>query len=169
MTAVDSAGRIFEYDGGSWTAADPGESAIRGVDSVDGAVVACGEGGVVYRRTDDGWTSAGVSLYDVAVVAGDDVTVAGGSGRLFRYDGAVWTERKLGGNTRYSIARDDDRGLVGGGSGRCSNRDRGGTGTYTGPSKNLQGTLVTTDPTVPKIVCGGDGTIREQSFVDPLS
>lgn len=57
VTTVGSAGHILEYDGSSWTEAKPGGSAIRGIDSVDSAVVACGEGSVVYRRMDDGRTT----------------------------------------------------------------------------------------------------------------
>lgn len=164
----------------SWDpAVKPGNgSTIRGVTFLDTQTgYVCDGNAKVYETTDGGdtWTDigidgGGVTLYDVAAVSPDDITVVGGSGKLFRYNGAVWTTTKLGGNSRYSVDRLADRGVAVGGGAQVFERELSGWEKTTDDSSDvgLQGTLITSDPDVPKVAVGGNGVILEQSFDDPL-
>lgn len=136
----------------------------------------CDGNGSVWETT-DGWDTAteiGISgstktLYDVAAVSEDDLTVVGGSGLLFQFNGEVWTKRKLGGNARYAVSRDGDRGIACGGSGEIYSLETTGWQLKNDDSGNgLQGALLTSDPDVPGCCVGGNGDIRELSFDDPL-
>jgi hypothetical protein len=180
---TNGAGEVLRgtNDDGTMTwepAVKPGSgSTIRGVTSLSAEEwYLCDDNATVYRSTDGGatWSSigidgAGVTLYDIDAVTAEDITVVGGSGRTYRYNGEVWTTRKLCGNSRYSVAREQDRGLLAGGSGQLFEKElQGWELANEETSVNLQGTLITDDPDVPKVVVGGNGVVIEQSFVDPL-
>lgn len=170
----------YGADGVTW--ADPVKpgngSTIRGVTLLDESTAyVCDDNSRVFRSDDGGrtWTDvgipdAGVTLYDVAAVATDDVTVVGGSGRLFQYNGDVWTPVALGGNSRYSVDRQQDRGVAVGGGAEVFERELDGWAETAddGSDVGLRGTLVTSDPSVPKVAVGGNGVVLEQSFDDPL-
>lgn len=74
--------------------------------------------------TDDGTTweaigigDANVNFYGVDSDAADDVTVVGGGGMVFRYDGAQWTPTDLGDKSLRAVAYDDGDGYTVGGGG----------------------------------------------------
>ncbi|MDS0258813.1 hypothetical protein NDI56_05325 [Haloarcula sp. S1CR25-12] len=182
---VNGSGEVVtgEYDDGTLTLNDPVKpgngSSIRGVTTIDESVAyVCDGNSTVYETRDGGasWTDigvdwAGVTLYDVAAVARDDITVVGGSGRLFRYNGAVWTLTKLGGNSRVAVDRLADRGVAVGGSTELFEREiEGWTETYDGRSDvTLYSTIVVrTDGGTGKYAVGGNGTALRQTFDDPL-
>lgn len=91
----------YDTGGSAWRKPiKPGNGpTIRGVTTYESdQVYACDDNATTFRSTDGGATwselgidGAGVSLYDIAVVAEDEITVAGGSAGVFRYNGAVRT------------------------------------------------------------------------------
>jgi hypothetical protein len=152
-------------------------STLRSITFLDSSIGYCCDGNSkVYKTTDGGKTwsdigidGGGVTLYDIAVVSEDDLTVVGGSGLLFQFNGEVWTKRKLGGNARYAVSRDGDRGVACGGSGQIYSLETTGWQLKNDDSGNgLQGALLTSDPDVPGCCVGGNGDVRELSFDDPL-
>ncbi|WP_435319552.1 WD40/YVTN/BNR-like repeat-containing protein [Haloarchaeobius sp. TZWSO28] len=182
---VNGSGEVLrgENDRGAVTFDEPVKpgngSTLRGVTFIDDDTgYTCDGNAKVYETRDGGktWTdigieSAGVTLYDVAAESPDDITVVGGSGRLFRYNGAVWTLTKLGGNSRLSVDRDADRGVAVGGSAELFEREiEGWTGTAADPSDvTLYSSIVVQDdPTTGKYAVGGNGVALRQTFDDPL-
>ncbi|WP_435095889.1 WD40/YVTN/BNR-like repeat-containing protein [Halarchaeum sp. P4] len=169
-------------DGGTYTWSTPVKpgngSTIHAVTFLDEATgYVCDGNGRLHETTDGGdtWTDigvdgAGVTLYDVAVQSRDDITAVGGSGKLFRYNGAVWTTTKLGGNSRYGVDRQADRGVTAGGGAQIFERELRGWSLARDDASDvgLRATLITDDPDVPKIAVGGSGVVLEQSFDDPL-
>ncbi|MBX0303274.1 hypothetical protein [Haloarcula salinisoli] len=182
---VNGSGEVVtgDYDGTTLTLGDavkPGNgSSIRGVTCIDADLAyVCDDNSTVYETRDGGatWTDigiswAGVTLYDVAAVGRDDITVVGGSGRLFRYNGAVWTLTKLGGNSRIGVDRSADRGVAVGGSAEVFEREiEGWTETYEDASDVTlnSGIVVRDDSTASKYAVGGNGVALRQTIDDPL-
>lgn len=169
-------------DGGTMTWEEPVKpgngSTIYGVTFLDESVgYVCDGNAAVFETTDggDSWRgigveNAGVTLYDITARSRDAITVSGGSGKLFRYNGAVWTATKLGGNSRYAVDREADRGVAVGGGAQVYEREIAGwTQTLDDSSDvSLRSTLVTRSHDLPKVAVGGSGVILEQSFDDPL-
>lgn len=124
----------------------------------------------VYESTDGGttWESIGidggsVGLYDVAGPSGDDLTVAAGGGKLFRYDGNRWTPLQPGSNTIRSVDRLSEDGLAAGGSGYVFRRQTLGSWQKlaTPAGSNLLG--VSIRPEGPDVAVGSSGTIVEKT------
>ncbi|MFB6220170.1 MAG: twin-arginine translocation signal domain-containing protein [Halolamina sp.] len=132
--------------------------------------VCCDTNAKVYESTDDGntWETIGVDggevgFYGAAAVASDDMNVCGGGGIMYRYDGNIWTARKIGSNTIKSVDRVSEAGLACGGSGNVFRRQTIGSwekvDTPTGA--NLEGTILGGE-LYPDVAVGASGTIVEK-------
>ena len=123
----------------------------------------------VYATTDGGanWQTIGideesVGLYDVAAVDPYAITVAGGNGSVFQYDGTGWTKQDAGGATLYAIDRTNDIGLIVGGSGSVFRRTGKGWRREKTPTGNtLRGVVL--GKKSPDVAVGSSGTIIERS------
>lgn len=73
------------------------------IKDIDGDVYACGHRGQVYRRIGDGWVHMDEGLltekrghvtshHAIDGTAADDIYVAGNNGRVYYYDGNVWSD-----------------------------------------------------------------------------
>lgn len=131
--------------------------------------LACDTNAKVYQSTDGGstWNEIGISggsvgLYDVAGPSKKDLNVAGGSGKIFHYDGNRWTALSVGSNTIKGVDRLSEDGLAAGASGYVFRRQAIGTwekrATPTG--NNLLDAII--GDTEPDIAVGSSGTIVEK-------
>jgi photosystem II stability/assembly factor-like uncharacterized protein len=181
---VNSSGQLLagQNDGGTLTWGElrtPGAgNPINAITFLDGQTgYFCTSGGNAYRTTDGGETwdrfgieDAGVALYDIDVTAPDDVHVAGGSGYLFRYNGATWTKLKQSDTTRRGVARQDDRAVACGKNDIDTRRLRGWDAVDRGLYyAGIVHDVALTDEVLPVgVVVGADGAIYEQQFSGDL-
>lgn len=127
----------------------------------------------VYESTDGGssWSEIGigggsVGLYDVAGPSGDDLTAAGGGGKLFRYDGNRWTPLQVGSNAIKGVDRLSEDGLAAAGSGFVFRRQVIGSWEKraTPAESNLLDAAIR--PVGPDVAVGSSGTIVEKTGID---
>lgn len=154
------------------TASKPGGgSSIKGADTLDASTGYFSDTNAkVYETTDSGDSydtigidGGSVGLYGVGAVSRDDISVAGGDGSIFRYNGAVWTKLAVSSKEFNGIERDGENGLVVGGSGRIYRRTWNG---WEREETNNGNTLnsVTIGTSRPDVAVGSSGTILERSL-----
>ncbi|WP_435096822.1 WD40/YVTN/BNR-like repeat-containing protein [Halarchaeum sp. P4] len=96
----------------------------------DGTGFAVDTSGSAYKTTaDDGWEDIGVvnaqvGFNDISAGPNGRVYVAGGTGKLYRYDDSynAWTPIQVGANALETVAIDDQTVLVAGGGGQIYQR-----------------------------------------------
>jgi len=108
--AVGDSGKIYNYDGVSWSEFDDlGGSAIFAIDMVsatDGWAV--GASSRIYHYDGNDWTQyvdlGGAAIRAIDMVSATDGWAAGNSGRLYHYDGVSWSQSvDLGGQLFRAI------------------------------------------------------------------
>ena len=168
--AGDSGKIYYSFENGetgSWDYVTPGSGAA--LPAIDfhgprsGHVV--DTNGTVFATADGttwegiGIDDANVNFYGVDSVAADDVTVVGGGGMVFRYDGAQWTPTDLGDKSLRDVTFDDGDGYtVGGGGAVFDATDGRWRREQTPTGENLTGVSVGDQV----VVVGAGGTVLER-------
>lgn len=146
-----------------------GGSSIKGGDLIDPTTSYFSDTNAkVYESTNgrDSYDTIGipggsVGLYGVGAADRDDVSVAGGDGSVFRYNGAIWTKLAVSGSGLSALERADTSGLTVGGSGTVYRRTWTGWEEEKTPTGNtLQ--RVTFGTSGPDVAVGSSGTIIER-------
>ena len=165
LVGQNSAGKVTWGD-----ALEPGGgSSIKGGDLIDPTTSYFSDTNAkVYESTNDGESydtigieGGSIGLYGVGAADRDDISVAGGDGSVFRYNGAVWTKLAVGGSGLNALERAGTSGLTVGGSGTIYRRTWTGWEEEETPAGNaLQG--VTFGTSGPDVAVGSSGTILER-------
>ncbi|MEM4780625.1 MAG: twin-arginine translocation signal domain-containing protein [Halalkalicoccus sp.] len=164
-------------DGGmDWgTVAEPGAgTTINGVSfhSRDAGFV-CDSEGAVHETADGGesWETVGVppaeeELQDVDAVDAVDVSVVASNGFVYEYDGTVWREYDVGGETVLAVSREGDEGLAAGASGYTYERIAGGEIDWEQADQSVESDLLGVDldavGSFPDAAVGTGGTAIER-------
>lgn len=147
-----------------------GGASIKGADHYGPESFMCADTNAkVYESTDaaESWDIIGikggeVGLYAVAAVSADDANVAGGGGMMFRWDGHLWTGRKIASTTIRAVDRTDELGLASGGSGYVFRwKTIGSWEQVKTPTGNNLNAVVLGDSS-PDVAVGSSGTIVEK-------
>ena len=155
-------------ESGTWDSVTPGSgSAINAIDFYDDRSGHAVDGNQTVFETDDGttWNKIGIenanfNFYGVDSDGLDDVTVSGGGGSIYRYDGSEWRRVDTGDADLRAVEREDTNGLTVGSGGkvyRYNGADWTREETPTGA--NLKGVLLGVDE--PDIAVGAGGTVIE--------
>lgn len=129
----------------------------------DGGVYESGDGGETWRRI--GVDGASINFYDVAGVDSGHVSVVGGNGIIYRYDGGAWSKTVVGQQPLTAIVRDRYDGLVVSMAGGVYERSFDGWNELEGidVGNDLRALTLGTSRT-PRIIVGESGTILERRF-----
>ncbi len=137
-------GVLLRWDGAAWTDEAPAGTAIlRGVNApVDGStVVACGDGGVVLRRTSSGkWqpeeTASKLNLQAIWAMSDSQIWAVAEQGRALHLSGGAWSESDMPGAASRTL-----RAVVGSVDGRLFACGDGGYLAVTDDTATWQETL----------------------------
>jgi len=176
LLLANGSGEVFRgrYDGRQVGWADPmkpgGGSSMAALASADGVAYCCDTNAGVFVSRDEGasWSRLGVDDAGCAFAAlaptGDTrVTVAGSDGRLFAYDGAVWTPCRVadGPLAGLALSTDGDDGVACGPDGALTERvDGAWEARILGTDADLTAATLGTSRAV---VVGTDGTVLERA------
>jgi streptogramin lyase len=149
---------------GTWDSVTPGSgSEINAIDFHDSKSGHAVDGNQTVFVTGDGtsWDELGIAdanynLYGVDSDAADDVTVSGGGGTVYAWNGSEWTRADTGDAGLRDVEVDGD-GLTVGGGGAVFRLDGEWTGESTPTGANLKA-VVQADPAV---AVGASGTVIE--------
>jgi photosystem II stability/assembly factor-like uncharacterized protein len=149
-----------------------GGASIKGATAYDeDTFFVCDTNAKVYRSDDGGttWSTIGidggsVGLYGVGAASDEDVSVAGGDGSVFSYNGAIWSKLNAGGNGLLAVTRDGEYGIAVGSSGAVFERTKDGweADDDVPVSNTLKGVVIGSSGR-PDVTVGGSGTILERS------
>jgi hypothetical protein len=135
----------------------------------------CDTNGAVYRTPDKGvsWQQIGIDSVggtplDIATSGPEQSMVACGSGYISHYNGAVWTDRKLGAGSRKAIMQLDDRTLVGGGNGVVHSDRLSGWDPMLDSGTTINGVVLFKGQNETAIAVGNSGKIYEQHLRSDL-
>lgn len=170
-------------DGVSWTEPTKpgGGSSMKGCSLVSPEVGhAVDTNSKVYRTEDGGqsWSVIGISggsigLYGVAAggtaagldseatTSADDLSVAGGDGSVYQYNGAVWTKNWASDAGLLAIDRLADRGVAVGAGGRIYRRGLSGWRAEDSPASTKLN-AVALGKSGPDVAVGNNGTVLER-------
>jgi hypothetical protein len=169
--AGDSGKVYYSFENGetgTWNYVTPGSgAALPAIDFYDDRAGHLVDTNGKVFATDDGETwnpigigDANVNFYGVDSDGANDVTVSGGGGMIFRYDGAQWTPTDLGDTDLKDVTYDDGDGFTVGGGGTVYNADAGSWDREDTPTgQNLNGIVVAD---VGAIAVGAGGTVIER-------
>lgn len=160
-------------DGVSWrSVVEPGPgSSILAVSFVDrGSGYVCDTSGNVFLTVDAGdeWKrigidGAGVNLHDVAPRGADDVSVAGGDGTVFRYNGFSWTPVNVGEADVHGVVRDRHEGFAVDASGGVFELTRRGWKPEAVDNEAPLHDVALGTVDFPEVAVGAGGTVLERS------
>jgi len=168
--AGDSGQIYYSFENGAagtWDAVTPGSgSNLNAIDFHGPRSGHAVDGNKTVFVTDDGstWEKVGVAdansnFYGVDSDAPDDLTVVGGGGTVYHWDGAEWVREDTGDAALRDVEMDGETGLAVGGGGAVFRRDaEGWTQEATPAGANLRG-VVDGDP---EIVVGASATVLER-------
>ena len=176
MYLVNGSGELLRGrhggDGTTWR--DPvkpasGSSALAVAFPDRGTGYVCDTSGTVAETVDAGeqWRrigvdGAGVDLHDVAPWGADAVTVAGGNGVVFEYDGLSWSSRSTGGGDVHAVARTRRDGLAADASGDVYELTRRGWTSSGTPTETPLHGVVLDIADAPAVAVGAGGTVLER-------
>jgi hypothetical protein len=110
-----------------------------------------------------GIDGAGVNFHDVAPRGANDVTIGGGNGGIFQYDGFSWSSRSTGGGDVHAVARGKHDGLAADASGDVFEFTRQGWQPAGSPTDAPLHDVVLGGVDLPDVAVGAGGTILERS------
>lgn len=173
--AGDSGKMYYSFDNGeTWDQATPASgSNINAVDFYDARSGHIVDGNKTVLATNDGasWERIGIAdannnFYGVDSDSASDVTVSGGGGTVWNWDGSQWCREDTGDAALRDIEVDDTRGLTVGGGGKVFRRNSTGWQQEAAPpDQNLKAVLRGTDFGYPyDIATGAGGTVIERAI-----
>ncbi|WP_254763298.1 WD40/YVTN/BNR-like repeat-containing protein [Natrinema marinum] len=179
ITAINSSGELLRgrRDGAdvSWgDVSEPGSGssvtdialtslAYGYIVDTDGGVFESRDGGVTWTRI--GIDGAGVDFAAVAAIDSGHVTVAGGNGAVYGYNGVDWSRTTLGEQPIAALARDRDTALAVSASGVIYERSFDGWEPLVRlrPGNDLHAVALGTARS-PQLVVGESGTVFERRY-----
>ncbi|SEW01941.1 beta propeller repeat protein [Natrinema salifodinae] len=131
----------------------------------DGGVFESRDGGVAWSRI--GIDGAAVDFEAVAATDSGHVSVAGGNGVVYRYNGVAWSRTTVGEQPIAALARDRDDALAVSTSGTIYERSYDGWTELAGlrPGNELLAVALGTART-PQLVVGESGIVYERRYDD---
>jgi hypothetical protein len=153
-------------ESGTWDSVTPGSgSEINAIDFYDDRSGHAVDGNQTVFETDDGttWDKIGIAdanfnFYGVDSDGPDDVTVSGGGGSIYRYNGSEWRRADTGDADLRDVEREDATGLTVGSGGKVYRYDGSEWVQESTPTgANLKGVLLGS----PDIAVGASGTVIE--------
>ncbi len=158
-------------ESGTWDSVTPGSgSAVHAVDFHDDRRGHAVDGNQTVFRTDDGATyekmgieNANYNFYGVDSDSSADVTVSGGGGSVYRWNGSEWRRSDTGDAGLRAVERGDDGGLTVGGGGKIYRYDGDEWVQESTPvGANLEGVLRGRDAGSGRdVAVGASGTVLE--------
>ena len=129
----------------------------------DGGVFESRDGGVTWTRI--GIDGAGVDFEAVAAIDAGHVSVAGGNGVVYSYNGVNWSQTTLGEQPIAALARDRDTALAVSSSGTIYERSFDGWNPLARPrpGNELRSVALGTARS-PQLVVGESGTVFERRY-----
>ncbi|MFC4990387.1 WD40/YVTN/BNR-like repeat-containing protein [Saliphagus infecundisoli] len=162
-TALEWAGATEPTTGSSVAALDVTPLEYAYLCDTDGGVYESGDGGETWRRL--GVEGASVTFHDAAAVDPGHVSVVGGNGVIYRYDGGAWSRTVVGQQPLTSIVRDRYDGLAVSAAGGVYERSFDGWEELEAidAGNDLRAVTLGTSRT-PRIIVGESGTVLERRF-----
>lgn len=169
--AGDSGKIYYSFENGepgTWDAVTPGSgSNVNAIDFHGPRSGHAVDGNKTVFVTDDGstWETVGIAdanynFYGVDSDAADDVTVAGGGGTVYHWDGSQWVREDTGDASLRDVELAGERGLTVGSGGAVYRRDADGwTQEATPTGSNLRAVL---DADGLEVAVGSSGTVVER-------
>ncbi|SER68711.1 WD40/YVTN/BNR-like repeat-containing protein [Natrinema salaciae] len=179
LTAINSSGELLRgrRDGPTveWSdVIEPGSgSSVTGIDltplaygyvvDTDGGVFESRDGGVSWSRI--GIAGAGVNFAAVAATDSGHVSVAGGNGVVYTYNGVDWSRTTLGEQPIAALERSRDTALAVSAAGAIYERDFDGWSELVDlrPGNELRAVALGTARS-PQLVVGDSGTVFERRY-----
>ncbi|WP_251341711.1 WD40/YVTN/BNR-like repeat-containing protein [Haloplanus halophilus] len=169
--AGDSGKIYYSFENGetgTWNSVTPGSgSNINGVDFHGPRSGHAVDGNKTVFVTDDGstWEKVGIAdannnFYGVDSDAPDDLTVVGGGGTVYHWDGAEWVREDTGDASLRDVEMDGETGLAVGGGGVVFRRDAEGWTQEATPSGSNLKAVVDTDGL--EVAVGASATVLER-------
>jgi hypothetical protein len=169
--AGDSGKIYYSFENGAagtWDSVTPGSgSNVNAVDFHGPRSGHAVDGNKTVFVTDDGstWEKVGIAdanynFYGVDSDAADDVTVVGGGGTVYRWDGSQWVRADTGDASLRDVELAGDAGLAGGGGGAVYRRDAEGWTRETTPTGSNLKAVVDADGL--EVAVGASGTVIER-------
>ncbi|PSP97219.1 hypothetical protein BRC94_10675 [Halobacteriales archaeon QS_5_70_17] len=153
-------------ESGTWNSVTPGSgSEINAIDFYDDRSGHAVDGNQTVFETDDGttWDKIGIenanfNFYGVDSDGPGDVTVSGGGGSVYHYNGSEWRRADTGDADLRAIEREDATGLTVGGGGKAYRYDGSEWVQESTPTgANLKGVLLGS----PDVAVGAGGIVIE--------
>lgn len=168
--AGDSGKIYYSFENGAtgtWEGVTPGSgSAVNAIDFYSARKGHAVDGNQTVFVTGDGstWKKLGIAdanhnVYGVDSDAADDVTVSGGGGTVYAWNGSQWVRSDTGDASLRDVEVERDQGLTVGGGGVVFRLGRDGWTQETTPTGANLKAVVRTDPSV---AVGAGGTVIER-------
>jgi len=169
--AGDSGKIYYSFENGetgTWDAVTPGSgSNINALDFFGPRSGYAVDGNKTVFVTDDGstWETVGIAdanhnFYGVDADATDDLTVVGGGGTAYHWNGSQWRREDTGDASLRDVELSGERGLAVGGGGGVFRRDADGWAQEATPAGSNLKAVVDADDT--EIAVGAGGTVLER-------
>ena len=169
--AGDSGSMYYSFENGAtgtWDSVTPGSgSNLNAVDFYGPRSGYAVDGNTTVFATEDGatWERAGIAdanydFYGVDADAAGDVTVSGGGGTVYHWNGSAWTRRDTGDAALRDVEVTGANGLTVGGGGAVFRRDAEGWTQEATPTGSNLNAVVDADGV--EIAVGAGGTVVER-------